>query len=196
MLRAIGGYIRQHHVALLALFVALGGTALALGRNEVKSKHIAPNAARGVDIEEKTLSGNVRKLIYNAPGTSSAPLTKIAKVGPYTIKGQCTLDFTDVRFDLWVRGPAGTADWMQGRAVNDVPGSLGAPSSKSVGIPANVDTEILSSGETDEPDYRRIGGTAMLRSGSKLVEVEYNAVADARVASKSCFLYGAATNAT
>ena len=67
--------------------------------------------------------------------------------------------------------------------------------SDGLDIPANVDTEILST-FVNEGDFRRIGGTAMLKSGSKLVEVEYNAVADARVASKLCFLYGTATRAT
>jgi hypothetical protein len=53
LLRAIGRYIRRHHVALLALFVALGGTALALGRNEVKSKHIAPGQVKRSDTSDK-----------------------------------------------------------------------------------------------------------------------------------------------
>ena len=53
MLRGFGRYIRQHHVALLALFVALGGTALALERNSVKSKHIAPGAVKKSDTNGK-----------------------------------------------------------------------------------------------------------------------------------------------
>ena len=43
--------------ATLALFLALsGGIAWALGANSVKSKHIAPNAAKGLDIAEATLA--------------------------------------------------------------------------------------------------------------------------------------------
>lgn len=37
-------------IALLALFVALGGTAYGLSRNSVKSRHIAPNAVRASDL--------------------------------------------------------------------------------------------------------------------------------------------------
>ena len=52
-------------ISLVALFVALSGTALALQRGEVKSKHIAtdavkskhiaPNAASGADVKEASL---------------------------------------------------------------------------------------------------------------------------------------------
>jgi len=45
-------------ISLVALFVALGGSAYAvtqIDRNSVKSKHIAPNEAKGVDIDEATL---------------------------------------------------------------------------------------------------------------------------------------------
>jgi len=53
LLGAIGRYIRQHHVALLALFVALGGTALALDRNGVKSRHIAPGEVKLSDTNDR-----------------------------------------------------------------------------------------------------------------------------------------------
>jgi hypothetical protein len=43
------GFSSAHVLALAALVVALGGTAWALTRNEVKSKHIAPNAVRAGD---------------------------------------------------------------------------------------------------------------------------------------------------
>jgi hypothetical protein len=44
-------------VAIVALFVALGGTALAftLGRNSVHSKNIAPGAVRAKDLGKLTL---------------------------------------------------------------------------------------------------------------------------------------------
>lgn len=53
MLGSFGRYIRQHHVALLALFVALGGTALALERNDVKSRHIAPGEVKVSDTNDR-----------------------------------------------------------------------------------------------------------------------------------------------
>ena len=53
MTGGLGRYIRQHHVALLALFIALGGTALALERNEVRSRHIAPGQVKRSDTNDK-----------------------------------------------------------------------------------------------------------------------------------------------
>jgi hypothetical protein len=52
VLREVGRYIRQHHLALIALFVALSGTAYAaskvgpddIARNAVRSKHVKNHA--------------------------------------------------------------------------------------------------------------------------------------------------------
>jgi hypothetical protein len=63
--RKIGGYIRRHYLALLALFVALGGTALALDRNTVKSKHIAPGQVKLSDVSDKLRFGCPKKTRYH-----------------------------------------------------------------------------------------------------------------------------------
>jgi hypothetical protein len=44
-------------IATLALFLALGGGAYAVSRNEVTSRDIAPDAVRGTDVQEASLSG-------------------------------------------------------------------------------------------------------------------------------------------
>lgn len=53
-------------MATIAVFIALGGGAyaLTLGKNDVRSRHIAPNAAKGRDIAERTLKAvpNARAL--------------------------------------------------------------------------------------------------------------------------------------
>src|SRR5688572_33252204 len=44
-------------MSTLAVFLALAGGAIAatqLGRNSVKSRHIAPNAVKGIDAAERT----------------------------------------------------------------------------------------------------------------------------------------------
>jgi hypothetical protein len=56
MLRGIGEYVRRHHVALLALFVALGGTAIAAGngllpKNSVGAAQLKKNAVTGPKIK-------------------------------------------------------------------------------------------------------------------------------------------------
>lgn len=63
-MNALGSYIRRHHLALLCLFLILGGgTALALDRNSVRSKHIVNGQVRGADVAEKTLK-HVPRAIY------------------------------------------------------------------------------------------------------------------------------------
>jgi hypothetical protein len=52
-------YVRRHHLALLALFVALGGTAYAavqLERNQVKSRHIGPGQVKKPDIAARAVN--------------------------------------------------------------------------------------------------------------------------------------------
>ena len=50
MLAGIWTYIRHHHLAFLALFIALGGTAWALQANSVKSKHIVNGQVKPQDL--------------------------------------------------------------------------------------------------------------------------------------------------
>ena len=62
-------------MATIALFVALGGTTWALTRNEVKSKHIAPDAARGSDVKESSLKGvGLTSVAHDEAITDGQPL--------------------------------------------------------------------------------------------------------------------------
>lgn len=54
-----GRYLRQHHIALLALFVALGGTAYAavtLPSNSVGTRQIKPKGVKGADIASNAVT--------------------------------------------------------------------------------------------------------------------------------------------
>jgi hypothetical protein len=60
MLRGITGYVRRHHIALLALFVALGGTSVAasnalLPRNSVGTAQLKKGAVTKKKINKKTV---------------------------------------------------------------------------------------------------------------------------------------------
>lgn len=58
MFNAAGRYVRRHHVGLLALLVAMSGTAYAavqLPKNSIKSRHIANGQVRGPDVREASL---------------------------------------------------------------------------------------------------------------------------------------------
>ncbi|MEA2347277.1 MAG: hypothetical protein QOG62_1064 [Thermoleophilaceae bacterium] len=55
----LAGYVRQHHLALLAIFLAVGGTGYAAGaaKNSVSSKSVKDNSLRGNDILDDSLTG-------------------------------------------------------------------------------------------------------------------------------------------
>ena len=51
MVSRVGAYFKRHHLALLCLFlVVAGGTAYALERNSVKSKHIVNGQVKAPDL--------------------------------------------------------------------------------------------------------------------------------------------------
>ena len=213
-------------MATLAVFIALGGTSAAAviitsnsqvaqntisGHKSPSGKHpnliagsvngqdVADNTLGGADINEATLTGDVRRLDWSASPFGSPPPTTIATVGPYVIKGHCTSQAGEVKTRLLVNGPASTADVMYSRTQNDVT-DLGTSSSGLL-TSANADTEVV--GFTSGPgspfpgNYRRAAGTVMLRSRSTLVQVDFNAVADFRSNfPETCFIYGTATRAT
>src|SRR4051812_34988702 len=75
MLRGIAAYVRRHHIALLALFFALGGSAMAastmLPKNSVGTAQIKKGAVTKQKIAGKTLAqlkGN--KGAQGAPGAA------------------------------------------------------------------------------------------------------------------------------
>ena len=131
-------------VSLVALFVALGGTAAAAviitdnsqvapntisGHKPPSGKHaniiggslngqdVASNSLGGRVIAEPTLTGNAHKLIFNA-ATGPIP-TKIATVGPYAIKAACEEPSpAHWALTLYVNGPAGTASYTYLDGVN------------------------------------------------------------------------------
>jgi hypothetical protein len=58
MIRKVGTYLRRNHLALLALFLALGGTSYAAGstllpRNSVGSKQVVNGSLKTIDLSKK-----------------------------------------------------------------------------------------------------------------------------------------------
>jgi hypothetical protein len=62
----LSAWMRQNVLGLIAIFIALGGTAFAVGlaRDSVKAKHIRANAVRNAEIKDNAVTG--QKV---APGT-------------------------------------------------------------------------------------------------------------------------------
>jgi hypothetical protein len=78
VLRGVLDYLRRHHLALLALFVALGGTAAAatalVPRNSVGTRQVINGSLQKADLSKKTvklLKGN--RGAPGAPGLRGAP---------------------------------------------------------------------------------------------------------------------------
>ncbi len=159
----------------------------------INGQDVADNSLGGADILESSLTGNARKLIYNA--SPSQQTTTLTTAAPYTIKGRCFTDGIQLKVRLVARGPAGTAQLMYDGTSNDNPNLSSSTRSAGFPIPANADTAIVGT-EAEAPDHNRVAGTAMLRSASALVQVEFNAVADLRSSPGSCFIYGTATRGT
>jgi hypothetical protein len=65
-MRRIGGYIRRHHVALLALFVALGGTSYAVIR--VPARSVGTRQLRNGAVTRTKLAKGIRHGLRGARG--------------------------------------------------------------------------------------------------------------------------------
>jgi hypothetical protein len=95
----MASYLRRHHIGLLALFVAIGGTsyaAISLPRNSVGTKQLKKNAV----ISKKVKNGSLRKVDFKAgdlpagapgapgsPGAAGAPGEQ-GPIGPQGPAGQ------------------------------------------------------------------------------------------------------------
>jgi hypothetical protein len=134
-------YLRQHHVALLALFLSLGlGSAWAatdLTKNEVKSKNIAPGAVHRSDLRAnavnspKVANGSLRKADLAAgvlPTVPTVPTVEATKTVTSFVNGweafdqgtPGTTDDAPVRF--W-KDPWGTVH-LEGAVQNANPTPL------------------------------------------------------------------------
>jgi hypothetical protein len=195
-----------------------GGLGAAdLKPGSVGTSEVANNSLNGSDINESGLgivananqldgidstgflsSGSVKKLIFE--DAASDTLTDIATVGPYTIKGECehVSGPAVTNLVLWVNGPAGTVDLMAHFATNDAAHSHTSGVGGQGSIPASTDYVILSTATNGIPQTRRMAGTAMLKTGSDVVQVDFNGVADNPDGSggENCYLYGTATMGT
>ncbi len=194
-----------------------GGLAAAdLQPNSVGTSEVAANSLNGGDINESGLgivpnankldgidstgflsSGSVKKLIFEDAAEPDSP-TALATVGPYTIKGDCVQESgtTLLKLIANVAGPVGTSAssslYMHHEHTSN--GDAYTHRSGTLSITANTDTEIIAptltaSGPTE---VVRTAGTAMLRNGSDLVQVDFNGVARPG----SCYLFGTATMGT
>jgi hypothetical protein len=133
-----------------------------------------------------------RRLEFTQNADPGSPVVTIATVGPYAIRAACY----EWGLQVFAKGPAGKADTLYSKTRNDAT-DLGTSSAGSF-ILANTDLAFLSMVGPPDGSYDRAGGTAMLRSGSVTVQVDFNAVVDnsSEISPHTCSVYGTATMAT
>jgi hypothetical protein len=103
MLRGIRSRLTFGNVtSLVALFVALGGTAYAvveIDRNSVKSKHILNDQVRSVDIQDDGVTGDD----VDEGSLGSVPSAQQAN-DAQTLDGSDSTDFTQPGSEAWTNG--------------------------------------------------------------------------------------------
>jgi FlaG/FlaF family flagellin (archaellin) len=193
--------------ALQVTNTSTGAGATALGLNVAsghppftvnsgaKVANLNADKLDGIDSTGFLPSSSVQRLAYTATAAvDPAPITPIATIGPFTIKGQCRNDGFHTQVRLYVnRGgpPSGTANTMWSETQDDTTDR----GTKSTGllIPTDTDLRIVEV-DSGELAYGRGAGTSMLKQyESVLVQVDFHAVADSRDGTGSCFIYGTAT---
>ncbi len=161
MVAALAGYARRHHIGLIALFIALGGTAYAasLPRNSVGPKQLKRNAVsspkiqRGAVTAAKVRDGSLSAAEF-APGT--------LLTGPPGERGPQGPAGSDAQFDGATAGGAlaGTYPSPTLRAGVVTPDAIGAaPAVQVVGggaipqqLPLNTNTAIVF----DQPTFETV----------------------------------------
>jgi Collagen triple helix repeat (20 copies) len=73
VLSGSASYIRRHHVALLALFVALGGTSVAAGNAILPSNSVGTRQVVDGSLQTNDLSSKARSALKGKTGARGAP---------------------------------------------------------------------------------------------------------------------------
>lgn len=97
MLRGLGTYVRRHHLALLALFVALGGTASAatsFPANIIGTQQLKNNAVIGTKVKNDSLKGAdiVESTLDTVPSATNAAQLGGSPASAYqrALEGSCS----------------------------------------------------------------------------------------------------------
>ena len=185
----------------LLLFMVLGGGAYAafhLPKNSVKSSNIVNGQVRspdvknngltGTDIKAATVAGTSRALVYNSGATTSLTTLATVKLGgdKFVFKGTCP-GGSDNAVALDVNGPAASVRLSGTTSIDFAPPSEFMLELNTV---AGVDTEIASR-DAVNMHVNRSAGTAFLRKGAELIQVDFNIAVDNNA--QTCLIRGTVT---
>jgi hypothetical protein len=155
-------YVRQHHVALLALFVALGGTSYAavklpknsVGTKQIKSKAVTPKKVSPATIRlfkgQKGSTGNAGPAGTQGPkgdpGSAGPAGTVVARVrGNSTVMTQDGTGFTDYPLsnNAWTQG-ANETDLLVGQVTfTSTPTVSGCGTTQGITLELYVDSTLV-----------------------------------------------------
>ena len=148
MLRRIASYMKRHHLALLALFVALGGTSFAAGnallaRNSVGTAQVINGSLQTIDLRKdalKALKGNTGP--RGPAGTQGAP------------------------------GAPGAPGATGAQGVQGSPGATGAQGAP--GAPGQPATKLFVAMDADGTLTKNSGATLATRAGAGVYRISFN----------------------
>jgi hypothetical protein len=181
----------------LGLNVASGHAPFTVNSG-TKVTNLNADKLDGIDSSGFLSSGSVKKLLYEDTAGPGGTPTALATVGPYAIKADCVDNGAGATgLALYANGPAGTADYMVDTASNF--DSSHDQASGRLSIAASSNAAIANGVSALDNTNSRMAGTAMLKTGSTVVQVDFDGVADnpsAGIGGEHCYLYGTATKGT
>jgi hypothetical protein len=190
-------------VAMIALFVALGGTAAALeGSNTVFSDDIVNGAVRYLDLDE---NASARKIEF---GSTGGDITKVLQLANLELTVYCFRHagnpgrISDLQLTAKnISGQTGqlnaswawwTSDNSNNRAVEIVDGAvLSAGSEEDLNTPPASDAGIQFLLSALQPEFERADGEIMLRTPGRVTTVNFHGGAN-----QGCEFFGTAVTAT
>src|SRR3954471_24030925 len=100
MARRLASYMRQHHLALLALFLALGGTSYAAATSLLPKNSVGSAQVINGSLKTSDLNAQVRKALKRTRGPQGAPGARgpTGSQGPQGAKGANGADGTALAY--------------------------------------------------------------------------------------------------
>ena len=184
-------------VSVIALFVALSGTAAAalivtsnseIGPNTIyghnapsgANKNVIANSLTGADVKESTLgkvpnaANGARRIDYDHPNTDASPVA-IATVDEFTLSAECGSSGTGTVLDLYATSTV-SADLNYG-FIERIDQGNPAPGANGVGLSAGSQTILLDFG-ADSGFNSRLEGQFVYHNSSRVISVTFHAIAN------------------